>query len=284
MRCFRALSAYRPLCESLLIVLLWGAMFPVHANNSLRVISLAPHATELAYAAGLGPNLVAASAYSDYPERAQSLERVANYRGVKLERIIALKPDLILAWRGGNPPKPLETLATMGFKVRYLNPETLEDIGQFIRELGHYSATPDIAAANAKAFDNKLAQLKARYQNASPVPYFYLLSDTPLMTASNRAWPSQLFTVCGGKNIFADSPAAYPQVNMEQVITRAPQVMFHTGEKLPSSWQSMTDLLPDNAQRFTWSLNPDWLTRATPRALNAAEQICTALDNVRHAQ
>ncbi|OOE90381.1 vitamin B12 ABC transporter substrate-binding protein BtuF [Salinivibrio sharmensis] len=257
---------------------------PVTHAAPLRVISLAPHATELAYAAGLGPNMIAASAYSDYPKPAQSLERVANYRGVKLERIIALQPDLILAWRGGNPPKPLETLAELGFHIRYLNPEKLSDIGRFIRELGRYSDNKAMATRNADAFDNKLMQLKQQYRSAAPVPYFYLLSDSPLMTASDRAWPSQLFHLCGGENIFADSPAAYPQVNMEQVITRAPKVMFHTGDTQPRSWQSLVELLPDYAHTFTWSLNPDWLTRATPRALNAAEQICTALDKVRHAQ
>ncbi|WP_101494444.1 MULTISPECIES: vitamin B12 ABC transporter substrate-binding protein BtuF [Salinivibrio] len=279
---FRALcTLFRLQACWLVLALTW---MPFAHATPLRVISLAPHATELAYAAGLGPNMVAASAYSDYPQPAQSLERVANYRGVKLERIIALQPDLILAWRGGNPPKPLEALAELGFTIRYLNPDTLSDIGQFIRELGHYSESPDIATRNANAFDQKLAQLNAQYRSAEPVPYFYLLSDTPLMTASNRAWPSQLFRLCGGKNIFADSPAAYPQVNMEQVITRAPKVLFHTGEQLPDSWHSMAELLPKATRQFTWSLNPDWLTRATPRALNAAEQICTALDEVRQAQ
>lgn len=280
---FRARLVLLLVCRPVFLISLWGLAFSAYATSP-RVISLAPHATELAYAAGLGPHLVAASAYSDYPEQAKSLERVANYRGIKLERIIALKPDLILAWRGGNPPKPLETLAKMGFEIRYLNPNQLSDIGQFIRELGRYSNTSDIATRNAKAFDKKLAQLKARYQNAPSVRYFYLLSDTPLMTASDRAWPSQLFRLCGGENIFAESPAAYPQVNMEQVITRLPQTVFYTGATLPESWQSMAELVPDHAQRFTWPLNPDWLTRATPRALNAAEQICTALDKVRHAQ
>lgn len=280
---FRARLVLLLVCRPVFLISLWGLAFSAYATSP-RVISLAPHATELAYAAGLGPHLVAASAYSDYPEQAKSLERVANYRGIKLERIIALKPDLILAWRGGNPPKPLETLAKMGFKIRYLNPNQLSDIGQFIRELGRYSKTSDIATRNAKAFDKKLAQLKARYQNAPSVRYFYLLSDTPLMTASDRAWPSQLFRLCGGENIFAESPAAYPQVNMEQVITRLPQTVFYTGATLPEPWQSMAELVPEHAQRFTWPLNPDWLTRATPRALNAAEQICTALDKVRHAQ
>ncbi|WBA15235.1 vitamin B12 ABC transporter substrate-binding protein BtuF [Salinivibrio proteolyticus] len=248
-----------------------------------RVISLAPHATELAYAAGLGKQLVAASAYSDYPDEAKMLERVSNYRGIKLERIVALKPDLILAWRGGNPPKPLETLAQLGIEIRYLDVEKLDNISGFIRELGRYGRHPEIAQKNAAAFDQKLRALRTRYQDATSVPYFYLLSGAPLMTASDHAWPSQLFRLCGGANIFADSPAAYPQVNMEQVITRKPHTVFYTGGELPASWQSMKDLLPSLAQHYAFQLNPDWLTRATPRALQAATQICEALDTVRRA-
>ena len=91
---FRARLVLLSVSQAMCLLLLWGLAFSAYATPP-RVISLAPHATELAYAAGLGPHLVAASAYSDYPEQAKSLERVANYRGVKLERIIALKPDLI---------------------------------------------------------------------------------------------------------------------------------------------------------------------------------------------
>ncbi|PSU45957.1 cobalamin-binding protein, partial [Photobacterium aphoticum] len=107
-----------------------------------RIISLSPHTTELAYAAGLGDKLIAASDYSDYPEAAKQLERVANYRGIKMERIVALKPDLILAWKGGNPVREMERLEQLGFTLFYSNPKTLEDIPNTVEALGQYAASP----------------------------------------------------------------------------------------------------------------------------------------------
>ncbi len=90
---------------------------PTQAEQSIkRIISLAPHATELAFAAGLGDKLVGVTDYSDYPEAAKSIEKVANYQGIKLERIMALKPDLIIAWPKGNPAKEVAKLKQLGFR------------------------------------------------------------------------------------------------------------------------------------------------------------------------
>lgn len=86
----------------------------VVADTKHRVISLSPANTELAYAAGLGESLIAVSAYSDYPAEAKQLEQVSDWQGLNVERIVALKPDLILAWRGGNPQRPLTNLLLWG--------------------------------------------------------------------------------------------------------------------------------------------------------------------------
>lgn len=89
------------------LFLVWSLIcFPLFATQ--RVISLAPHTTELAYAAGLGSNMIAASAYSVHPPQAVQLEQVASWSGITVERILALKPDLILAWHGSNPQRILD--------------------------------------------------------------------------------------------------------------------------------------------------------------------------------
>jgi len=253
------------------------------AAPAQRVISLSPHTTELAYAAGLGKQLIAASDYSDYPEAAKSLERVANYRGIKLERIVALKPDLILAWKGGNPPRAMEKLTQLGFTIYYSNPLELEDIPQSIEALGQYSANPQQAKRIADGFRHTLDKLKTQYNNQRPVRYFYQLSNTPIITVADKSWPSQVFALCGGLNIFADSPAAYPQVSEEQVVVRQPEVIFttpHAGTKT-SIWKKWQGKLPaiDNQHFFT--LQADWLNRPTPRTIKAVEQVCDRLNQVR---
>jgi len=247
------------------------------------VISLSPHTTELAYAAGLGKQLIAASDYSDYPEAAKSLERVANYRGIKLERIVALKPDLILAWKGGNPPREMEKLAQLGFTIYYSNPLELEDIPQSIEALGQYSANPQQAKQVADEFRQTLNTLKTEYKNQRPVRYFYQLSNTPIITVADKSWPSQVFTLCGGLNIFADSPAAYPQVSEEQVVVRQPEVIFgtpHAGTET-NVWQKWQGKLPAIDNQHVFALQADWLNRPTPRTIKAVEQVCDRLNQVR---
>ncbi|WP_299018991.1 vitamin B12 ABC transporter substrate-binding protein BtuF [uncultured Photobacterium sp.] len=263
--------------------LLLFSSLSVAAPQTQRVISLSPHTTELAYAAGLGNQLIAASDYSDYPEAAKSLERVANFRGIKLERIVTLKPDLILAWKGGNPPREMTKLEQLGFTIYYSNPVALGDIADAIEELGSYSAQPEIAKRNANEFRATLKALQIRHRNQRPVSYFYQLSSSPIITVSNKSWPSQVFTLCGGRNIFADSPAAYPQISEEQVIVRQPEVIFstpHAGTET-GTWQKWQGKLPAIDNQHIFSLQADWLNRPTPRTIKAVKQVCNYFDIVR---
>lgn len=253
------------------------------AQQTQRIISLSPHTTEMAYAAGLGDKLIAASAYSDYPPAAKKLERVANYRGLKMERILALKPDLILAWQGGNPSRELARLQQLGIKIIYSNPKTLADIPKTLVQLSQYAASPQIALQAAAAFNHQLQQLKIANHNKSKVRYFYQLGTTPLMTVADSSWPSQIFHFCGGENIFTNSRVAYPQVNQEHVIVGQPQVIFSpqpikTTLQLWAPWQQQ---LAAVKQHHIYQLNANWLSRPTPRTLLAIKQVCSLLNQVR---
>ncbi|PSV19779.1 vitamin B12 ABC transporter substrate-binding protein BtuF [Photobacterium leiognathi subsp. mandapamensis] len=270
----------------LFIVVLFpfSSTFAEQSQSVQRIISLSPHMTELAYSAGLGDKLIAASDYSDYPEQAKKLERVANYRGIKMERILALKPDLILAWKGGNPNREMTRLQQLGIKIFYSNPTQLTDIAETILKLGQFSDDPSIAQAAAKQFKQQLVQIKEQYQNKSKVRYFYQLSDNPILTLSDGNWPSPVFSVCGGENIFATSTAAYPQVNQEQVVVRQPDVIFgssHATAKENSPWLNWPGELPAVDNHHLYQLNSDWLNRPTLRTLKAIKQVCQLLDKAR---
>nr|WP_051902593.1 vitamin B12 ABC transporter substrate-binding protein BtuF [Photobacterium sanctipauli] len=256
----------------------------VAAQPAERIISLSPHTTELAYAAGLGDKLVAASDYSDYPEQAKSLERVANYRGIKLERIVALKPDLILAWQGGNPTREMARLEQLGFEVFYSNPTTLDDIATTVETLGRYADSPQQARQVADDFRQRLDGLRKSNLDQRPVRYFYQLSASPIITVAGGSWPSQVFALCGGQNIFADSSAAYPQVSAEQVIVRQPEVIFGTphADTEVSIWSKWQKQLPAVENGHIFTLTADWLNRPTPRTILAVEQVCGYLDKIRN--
>ncbi|MBN3574923.1 vitamin B12 ABC transporter substrate-binding protein BtuF [Vibrio neptunius] len=264
-----------------LVTLLFSAL--VNADPVERVISLAPHATEIAYAAGLGDKLIAVSDHSDYPEEATKLEKVSNYQGIKLERIIALQPDLVIAWPAGNPAKELEKLKQFGINIYYSTTGSLDDIANNIEQLSQYSQDPYVGLNAAKQYRSRLATFKQRYQTDLPVRYFYQLSEQPIITVAKGNWPSEVFSFCGGENVFAKSAVPYPQVGTEQVVLSEPEVIFTSEHAIAkgSPWLDWKQQLSAVENGYVWSLNSDWLNRPTPRTLNAIKEVCEHFETVR---
>jgi len=260
------------------------ASFSLHAEHSIqRIVSLAPHATELAFAAGLGDKLVGVTEYSDYPEQAKNIERVANYQGIKLERIVALQPDLIIAWSKGNPPRELEKLKQLGFQFFDSQVNALDDIAANIEALSQYADNPQQGIKTASQFRQRLDRLREKYSQAEPVRYFYQLSEKPIITLAQHSWPSEVFNFCGGINIFESSATPYPQVGIEQVVIAQPQAIFTSEHAIENGnmWRAWKQELPAVKHNHIWSLNSDWINRPTPRTLNAIEEVCSYLEQVR---
>ena len=246
----------------------------------MRIISLAPHTTELAYEAGLGSNLIAVSAHSDYPPAAQKLEQVANFKGINLERILALKPDLILAWRGGNPEKPLKLLEKLGIPIFYSNPNSLQDIVNDIEKLGAFSDDPQAIQSHVSALKEQIISLTNNNKNKQKVKYFYQLSSTPLMTHNADNWPEPLFSLCGGENVFAKSPNPYPQVSPEQVIVKQPEAIFLSANAQNINWQQWEASIPAVKNKAVFNIDDIGLARPTPRAFTTINLICQYINQV----
>ncbi|EOV8089869.1 vitamin B12 ABC transporter substrate-binding protein BtuF [Providencia rettgeri] len=271
----RSITYYFSLTASLLCALL--VSFSVLGAAKQRVISLSPANTELAYAAGLGDSLIAASAYSDYPEQANNLEQVADWQGLNVERIIALKPDLILAWRGGNPQRPLDQLSELGIPIIYFDPQTIDDVINSVIELAQYSPNPALAQQNVEKMRAKLAPYQnKKISNNKPKKVFIQLGTQPLFSAGNHTLQNNIVEFCGGENVFVNSAVQWPQVSREQVITRKPDVIIMTGsaeqeKTVKEFWHSQLNIP-------IIRLNEDWFHRAGPRIVNATEQLCEQLN------
>ena len=138
-----------------------------------RIVSLAPHVTENLYAAGAGAYIVGAVDYSDYPEAALKLPRVGAYSSPDLEAIVALKPDLVVAWYSGTPPAVVAKLKALGLSVYLAQPDRMADIPAGIEKLGRLAGTDPAAARTATAFRQRLAQLRQRHAARPAVPLFY---------------------------------------------------------------------------------------------------------------
>ncbi|QDY41036.1 vitamin B12 ABC transporter substrate-binding protein BtuF [Candidatus Pantoea soli] len=238
-----------------------------------RVITLSPHLTELAFAAGITP--VAVSAYSDYPAAARTLEQVASWQGIKTERILQLKPDVVLAWRGGNPQRQIEQLQRLGVRVEWIDPQSLDQMINTLTRLQVWSPHPQQAVAAAQTLRRQAAALRQQYQQQTPVPLFLQFGQQPLFTAARNTLQNEIITLCGGRNIFADSPVSWPQVSREQVLARHPQAIVIGGDAARAA--SVAQFWQPQLSVPVIAINDDWLSRPGPRLLLAAGALCQAL-------
>ena len=250
-----------------------------------RIVSLAPHATEQLFAAGAGAKLVGVSEYSDYPEEAKRLPQVASSAGVNLEALLALKPDLVVAWRLEATAASLARLESLGLPVFYDEPRRLAQIPESIEALGELAGTAAAARALAASLREQLSRLKAQYGSRRAVSVFYQISERPLMTLGGRQFVSDAIELCGGRNIFADSPLMAPQVNIEAVLSADPEAII-TARPDPSerSWQAfwrpfsgMRAVRLDNL----YAVPMNEMHRHGPRAIRATALLCRHIDEAR---
>ena len=256
-----------------------------------RIVSLAPHITELVYAAGGGNGLVGVVNYSDYPLAARALPRVGSYMSADIERIAALHPDLVVAWGQGRASRQLAALAALGIPVYIDAPTHVDDIGASLRRLGVLFGTSTQADREAARLDTGFAALRAQYANARRLSVFYQVWSHPLMTLSGRQITSDVIALCGGRNVFADLPGVAPAVSTEAVIAAAPQVIVSPSAgatrgadsgAIPNGadWKAWPSL-PAVAAGNLFSIDGDLISRPGPRLLEGARRLCADLATAR---
>jgi iron complex transport system substrate-binding protein len=250
-----------------------------------RIVSLAPHATEQLFAAGAGAKLVAVSEYSDYPEEAKRLPQVASSAGVNLEALLALKPDLVVAWRLEATAASLARLEALGLPVFYSEPRRLAQIPDSIEALGELAGTADAARKLAASLRKQLNRVTAEYGGKRAVSVFYQIAERPLMTLGGRHFVSDAIELCGGRNIFADSALMAPQVNIEAVLAADPEVILTARpDASDRSWQAFWRAFPGmRAVRSDnlYALPMNEMHRHGPRAIGATALLCRHLDEAR---
>lgn len=248
------------------------------SNDIKRIVSLAPHTTEMTFALGKGNQLVAVSDYSDYPQAAKSLPAVADYNGVDFEAIVRLKPDLILAWRGGNKPQDLSRLARLGYKLFYSSPQTVWDIANEMTDLGNILGVKDTAKNLSESYLLALKELQSKYRTHNPVSVFYYMWPKPLMSIGNDAWANHLLEICGAQNIFRDAISDYPEVTIEEVIRRKPAKIIAAMKIQQSDAQSWWEGYKSLYVAQVVVVNPDRLHRFTPRILDGLDDLCRQIN------
>lgn len=250
-----------------------------------RVVALAPHVTELLYAAGGAERIVAAVDYSDFPEPARRLPRVGSNREVDMERIAALKPDLIVVWMHGNSERQIEQIRALGIPMFHSEPKKLSEIPASLTRLGKLMGTEPVADAAAAGLRKQLAALAARYSGRPAVRMFYMVWDKPLYTLNGGHIVSDAARLCGGENIFAQLKVTAPVVGIEAVLQEDPEAIFSTaargkeegGVGMWNAYPGMTAVRRANLFR----VDGDLLNRAGPRMIAGAAQLCEKLELAR---
>lgn len=250
-----------------------------------RIISLAPHITELLFAAGAGPLVVGASEYSDYPDAARDLPRIGDAFRLDFEGILALRPDFAVAWQSGTPTGMIEQLRSLGVRVIVLDVRQLDDIAAAMEEIGGLAGTSARAAPAAARLRTELAGLRAEYAGRSPVRVFVELDHEPLFTVTDRHLISEMVSLCGGLNVFGALSGLAPMVDIESVVGASPEVILYTGpEEFPAlNWARWPEI-PAVAAGAVLRVPADLVSRATPRVVDGTRAICRAIDSVRAAR
>lgn len=262
---------------SLILLILSFNSLSIEYKKNQRIATLAPHLTEWAYSLGLGDNIVAVSAYSDFPEQAKKHPIVSDVNGINLERLIELKPDLVLLWQNSHVLGQVEKLETLGIEVFISEPKTLNNIANEITRLGEITNTQHRAKQVTDEYLLDLKNLRDKYKGMPRQKAFFQIWHSPLITANGDSWIQNLMDVCQFDNPFSEHEVPYPTVNKEQVLMYNPDIII-ISEKSENSVQLTTwDSLPMISavkNKKVFNINPDHLHRFTRRVLLGIEELC----------
>lgn len=273
-------SPDRPRAASLLAL----ALLALPAAAADRVITLSPHLAELACAAGGCDKLVGVVAYSDYPAPVAKLPQVGDAFAVNAEQVLALQPDLVLAWDGGTPREVVERLRGLGLRVEAIRVRRLDEIGDALLEVGRLLGSEPAARAAARAYRDRLATLHRRYAGAAPLRVLYQIEANPAYSVNRDSPISEVIGLCGGVNIFADLPALAGVIGREAAVARDPQAILYSKQDDPEGirnvWAHSPPVTATRLQAL-YAIDGNLLDRATPRLLDGAEQVCDAISDAR---
>lgn len=250
-----------------------------------RIVSLAPHITEILFEAGAANNIIAVTDYSDYPEAAKKLPSIGNIFALDLERLLSLKPDLVIVWGTGNAKILANKLRSNHITVFESEPHNFEMVATSIERLATLAGTESTGKTNAQKFRQRLDNLRKTYQlptGAAPVSVYYQMIRRPLMTINDTHMVSDMIRLCGGKNVFGQLKELSSTITNEAVLAANPDVILGSGENIDSmaDWKQYPILTAVKKNNF-YAVKGDWLNRAGPRILDGTEALCKHLATAR---
>ena len=268
---------------------------PYSQSYPQRIITLAPHLSELVDAAGGSERLVSVSAFSNLPESVKQLPVTSDARSIDLEKMKSLRPDLIIYWLGGTSESQIQSIKkTFNKDVQFISvqPKKLSDIATDIETIGKALGTDSVAKKNADALRLKITELNTKQQNPKQkniserkVRVFYQVWAQPLMTLNKDHIIGDIIQRCGGEQLFANEKVLVPTVSREAVIKANPEIIFTAVDSAKiktdwSMWSSFPQLAATKNKAFI-DLDGDIISRPSPRIMQGAQKICAEINKVR---
>ncbi|MEW6982173.1 cobalamin-binding protein [Colwelliaceae bacterium 6471] len=252
-----------------------------------KIIALSPHIVEMLFDIGAGEQIIGTSDFADHPEQAKTIPRIGNYLRLQIERVIELQPDIIFAWKSGNPSDDLARLKTLGFNIVYSQPNTFADIAHEMKYFAELTGHREHGARVAAQFIKDLNTLQARYQDKAPIQVFYELWSRPLTTIAKGSWPQQHLQICRAVNPFEQASTPYPQVNIERVLQAPIELIIqplsiNQKDREGFNWEDWPSISAVKANRIIRP-DADALHRMTKRSLTELNRLCGEIDKVRQS-
>jgi len=276
-----------------LFVLLFGLLFTSFSGavtqksqpKPQRIVALAPHIVEMLFDIGADEQIVGTVEYADFPDAALKIPRLGGYHGIQIEKVLALKPDLVIVWQSGNKISDIEQMEKMGLNIIYSHPKKIEDVAQELQKLGKHTGHEVQAEMVAERYLHRLKKLRQQYANIAPLKVFYQLWPNPMRTINKDTLINQLIEVCQGQNVFADNPTPYPQIGIENVIVAQPELIILPDENSNKAqpvidWHKWPEIPAAKQNRFI-RVNADLMHRFSTRMLDGIEDMCKKIDAFR---
>ena len=244
-----------------------------------KVVTLTPHAAELAYSAGAGSKLVGVTQESDYPEPVKSLPKIGSYVQINLEAILKLRPDLVIAWQDGGQAPLIQALRKAGIPVFMSHPLAPQDIATEIHALGVLNGTPNIAKQNTAPFRLYLQTL-AQSPKTPAVNSVFLVGYNPIYAISNNSFLGKMLQMCGANNVFGHIQQPAFTLNPEALLQQPLQVAFISGKSELKQWQGFYSKAVKPPKLY--SINAD--LRPSLRIKSSLQQMCLIIDSERRSR
>lgn len=211
-----------------IMALLFALPTPAHSQGPSRIVSLTPSTTEVLFALGAGPRVVAVTRYCDYPPETARLPKLGGVMDLNLEAVLALRPDLVVAIKTSSEAKALQRLTELGIRVLVVPSDSLTDFSPAVSAIAAAVGAVERGKEVVDAFDRDLRALKNASAKEKPLRTLILVDARPLVAAGRGSFIDGAVANIGLVNVVAEGP--FPEIGREEMLRKNPELILDFSE------------------------------------------------------